>query len=827
MGNIMMWYSCFDNRRVWAATHLQLLVLTACIVVSCWESAMALNVFTRNYNNRRTGANLSETILNTSNVNSSQFGKLFQLQVDDEVYAGLLYATELPIGNSIHNVLYVATVNNTVYAFDADAAAAPLWQRNFNGTGRPTRRDEVGQRCGSYRDFSGNIGIVGTPVIDGATKTMYFVTRTVEGSTTLQRLRAIDIKTGADRLSPVLIEAPAFSAVLNNQRPALALANNTVYIGWSSFCDTGSYHGFLMAYDAATLQQVGVFNTTPNGVHSGIWMSGAAPAIDSDGNLYITTGNGDWNGTSNFGQSLLKLAPRTLNRLDWFTPSNWGSMNCCDLDLGSAGPIFVPGTKLLAFGGKEGGKGYLINSANLGQLVNGNPQIPQVFQAVDTTIVADESHHLHNSMVAWNSSQGVNLYVWGENDFLRLFRFNAAQREFGEPALAEGPILPPAGMPGGLMAISANGSQEGSGILWATVPREGNANEAVVPGVLYAFNAQNTADTLPLLWSSDAPGDDTYNFSKGAPPLVANGQVYVASLSKIVSVYGLRTTPPPTQNLALHKPATGSTPCSAQAVPAQAFNGSYFGGNADKWCSSAATKFLQVDLGSNHTVNQFVVEHAGAGGQSDDFNTRAFNIKVSMDGTNFTPVVSVTDNIQGITTHNIAPITARFVRLIVTTPTQTADTTARIYEFQVFGPAGSGSITAETEALAVAATSGDHHRVSLNTAYSGGQGTVLEADAVGDFVTHTVNVPEARTYNLRVRIRRANNRGVWQLSRHGVNVGPPVDGFATTSTFSEVDLGNVTFATAGNKAFKFTITGKNASSTGFSMALDYIRFIPR
>ena len=202
--------------------------------------SQAINVSTRNYNNQRTGANLSETVLNTSNVNSSQFGKLFQTQVDDQVYAGLLYSAGLSIGGATRNVLYVATVNNTVYAFDADTAGPPLWQRNFNGTGRPTRNTEVGSACGTYRDFSGNIGIVGTPVIDESTDIMYFVTRTVEGSSTVQRLRAIDTRTGGDRISPVVISATSFSPSLNNQRPGLALANNTVYIGWSSFCDTGA-----------------------------------------------------------------------------------------------------------------------------------------------------------------------------------------------------------------------------------------------------------------------------------------------------------------------------------------------------------------------------------------------------------------------------------------------------------------------------------------------------------------------------------------------------------------------------------------------------------
>ena len=197
----MKWMSCVSGRRLWPATLLTFFAFASVIVA---ES----QVLTRNYNNQRTGANLSETILTTSNVNTNTFGKVFQISVDDQVYAGMLYVPGLTIAGGTHNVVYVATVNNTVYAFDADTGGASLWQRNFNGTGRPTTRAEVGQACGTYNDFSGNIGIIGTPVIDGSSNTIFFVTRTVEGSATVQRLRALDIATGNDRAnSPQVIQA--------------------------------------------------------------------------------------------------------------------------------------------------------------------------------------------------------------------------------------------------------------------------------------------------------------------------------------------------------------------------------------------------------------------------------------------------------------------------------------------------------------------------------------------------------------------------------------------------------------------------------------------
>jgi hypothetical protein len=802
------------------------LALSPLTVVRSQEpEALALgpvNVLTRNYNNQRTGANLLETTLSTSNVNSGQFRKVFQVQVDDQVYAGILYASGVVIGGVTRNVFFVATVNNTVYAFNADAFGPPLWQRNYNGTGRPTRSTDVGSACGTYRDFSGNIGIVSTPVIDGGTLAMYFVTRTIDSDgVTRHRLRNIDITTGNDRSPGSVVVAPAgFSATLNNQRPALTLSQGVVYLGWSSFCDTGGYKGIFAGFNASTLAQTGVFNVEPSGTRGGIWMAGAAAAIDGNGSLLLSTGNGDWNGTSNFGESVLKLSPSNLTRQSFFTPSNWSSLNSADLDLGSAGLVLLPGTNFAVTGGKGGGTGYLLNTTNLGGLGGQT----QSWQAVDPSVRPSATHHIHNSMVAWASPQGLNVYVWGENDFLRAYRFNNGTQRIDTPAFATGSVLPPVGMPGGMMTLSADGSRTATGLLWATTPRAGDANQAVVPGVLNAFDAED----LSLQWSSGTnPGDDTYNFSKGSPPVVANGKVFVASFSNVVSVYGLSQTMS-AQNLALNKPATGTTVCNIDEGPAKAFNGSYSGGNFDKWCSNATgTKVLTVDLGTNANISQIVLEHAGAGGESFDLNTRAYNVQVSTDNVNFSQVASMSANIQSITTHNISAV-GRWVRLNVTTPTQTTNNVARIYEMQVYGSAGgAATITYETESLVVAATSGDVHRVALDAGYSGGQGTILEGNAVNDFVSYTVNVPQARTYDIRVRIKRLGNRGIWQFSSNGVNHGPTVDGFSTTASFPEIDLGNLSFATSGNKTFRFLVTGRNASSTNFWIALDYIRLIPQ
>jgi FKBP-type peptidyl-prolyl cis-trans isomerase/outer membrane protein assembly factor BamB len=652
-----------------------------------------VQVLTRAYDNQRTGTNLSEKTLKPSNVSSRHFGKLFMLPVDDQIYAGLLYAGRVRIAGRRHNVLYVATVNNSVYAFDADRFGAPLWYRNFNGHGRPTRNTEVGQACKEgYKDFIGNIGIVGTPVI-GPDRTMYFVTRTVEGAGTVQRLHAIDITTGADRPhSPHIIEAMVpgigdgasnsmvpFNPETENQRPALSLANGTLYVGWASFCDTRPYHGWMISYDASTLALTGVFNASPDGNMAGIWMSGAGPAFDQAGNIYFATGNGTFDGAHEFGESLVKAEAKSLRTLDFFTPSNFNTLNDFDLDFGTQGPTILPGSHFLVIGGKEG-KLYLLDTEHLGGQSPGDIQISQVVQAVDATIRPILSHHMHNAMPSWKSPQGLNVYVWGENDFLRIFRFDPVAQKFAVPATATGSILAPSGMPGGMMTVSANGSRSGTGILWATLPRVGDANQMTVPGVLYAFNAEN----LSLLWSSNRPGDDPLNFAKGSPPIVANGKVYVASISNFVSVYGLKKHAPKSQNLALHARADGSASCDPTQTPDKAFNGSTESGPDDKWCSSAVNPFLQVDLGRNLSIGRFVVEHAGSGGDDFNLNTRDFDIQVSVDGVNFTTVTSVTGNIQSITTHDIPPIVSRYVRLNVLTPAKSAAASANVFELQVF-----------------------------------------------------------------------------------------------------------------------------------------------
>jgi hypothetical protein len=325
-----------------------------------------VSVLTQHNDLNRTGWNNQETILTVKNVNQQQFGRVFSRNVDDQIWGQPLIVSSLPIGGGIHNLVFVTTVNNSVYAFDADSVnqEAPYWQVNTTAPGlRPVLFSDMTGACGGYyNNFLGHIGIVGTPVIDTAAKTIFFVARSVANSGTsgfVQYLHALDIRTGAEKPnSPVLITAQAagngdassngivsFDPQHGNQRPGLLLLNGTVYIGYSSHCDWDPYHGWLLAYDETTLLQKALFISTPNGTEGGIWMSGMAPAADETGNIYLAVGNGTADGLVNdpnpvnTGSSVIKLTPTgsQLQISSYFTPTNYDYLNQNDLDMGRPG----------------------------------------------------------------------------------------------------------------------------------------------------------------------------------------------------------------------------------------------------------------------------------------------------------------------------------------------------------------------------------------------------------------------------------------------------------------------------------------------------------
>ncbi|MFC5723955.1 hypothetical protein ACFP1Z_27695 [Streptomyces gamaensis] len=511
-------------------------------------------VTTQHNDNRRTGANLQEHLLTPDSVGPGSFGKLFSRAVDGEIYAQPLVvpAVDVP-GAGTRDVVYVATMHNSVYAFDADdpRAAAPLWHTSL-GPSVPLPDDGIGPP--GYADIAVEIGIVSTPVIDPARRVLYAVAFTKDADGYHHTLHALDLGTGAHRLAaPVRIAADApgtgdsssggrvtFVSQRHNQRPALTLANGRVYLAFASYGDRRPYHGWVLAHDAATLAPAGAYVTTPNTRRGGIWQAGQGLAVDDSGFLYLMTGNGGFAADgSELGDSIVKLTPG-LAVADWFSPYNNALLDSLDADLGSAGPLLLPGTALLLGGGKEG-KFYLLRTDGMGHFHAGSDsQIPQSFYVVTPD---GNSHHIHGGPAYWERSDGPWAYIWPENAFLRAYRFDG-QRFDPRPVSTSTTTDPTGvpggspGMPGGMLSLSAHGDDPATGLLWASHPYRADANLAVVEGVLRCYRA---ADLTTELWNSktNAARDDVGMFAKFVPPTVTGGKVYLATFSGELQVYGL------------------------------------------------------------------------------------------------------------------------------------------------------------------------------------------------------------------------------------------------------------------------------------------------
>ena len=512
----------------------------------------SVSVLTQHNSNDRTGWNAHETALTTSNVKGQQFGKLFTLSVDDQVYAQPLVVGHVAIGGGAHNVVYVATVNNSVYAFDADDGT-PYWQKSYTASGmRPPRRTDMTGACGGqYQDFSGNIGIVGTPVIDSLNGTMYFVTRSTSGSAYVQHLHAVSIVDGSERAgSPRQITASiagggdgsvngtiTFDAQRQNQRQGLTLLGGNVYVSFSSHCDWGPYHGWILGYDATTLQQRIVYNATPEGDAGGMWESGMGLAGDASGNLYAVTGNGavgvagDPASLTNRGESALKLTPSgsTLQVASFFTPHDYELLNQYDLDYGGMGSFLIPGTNLFLTGAKNGSL-YLLDRDAMGGWSASADLVKQV-------VALGGNANLHCQPAYYGGSTKAFVYVWSENDPLRAIPFDRGTGMLSPSGQVVSPAHGPTGQSGAILSVSSDGDKDGTAILWASYASSGDAEHTVSPGVLRAFDAN---DVTKELWSSDASAarDGVGYYAKFAAPTVVNGHVYLATFSNQVAVYG-------------------------------------------------------------------------------------------------------------------------------------------------------------------------------------------------------------------------------------------------------------------------------------------------
>jgi len=507
-----------------------------------------VSVTTQHNDNSRAGSNNSETELTTTNVNTNTFGLLFTLDVDDQTYSQPLVVSDVSIDSGVHNVVYFATVNNSIYAYDGDNGTL-YWNKNYTLSGMrpPNAKDikDVGGLCNAnYMDFSGNMGIVGTPVIDNATKIIYFVARSSDGTSNHQFLHAVNITNGMDVKTPVEIKATyagtgdgsvngiiTFDPLKQNQRASLVLSNGIVYISWSSHCDWGPYHGWVMGYNASTLQQQIVYNDTPNGADGGIWGSGQGLAADDAGNIYISVGNGTVNHGTNgkdYGESAVKLTPsgNTLTVASYFTPYNYVTLNNNDADFGSIGSLLIPHSNYYLTGDKNGSL-YLLNKDNMGGM---NTTSNVVNQELNLKTAGSEEHC---QLAYFNNGTSEHIYIWAENDKLRSYPY--ASGKMGTPVLSS--VAGPTGSSGAVLSVSSNAGA--NGVLWASFAFTGDAEHYVSPGILRAFDAN---DVTRELWNSNMnAGDNVGKYAKFSSPTIANGHVYLGTFSKSVQIYGLKT----------------------------------------------------------------------------------------------------------------------------------------------------------------------------------------------------------------------------------------------------------------------------------------------
>ena len=503
-----------------------------------------VDVLTANYNDNRTSANLEECALSPDTVSPDTFGKLAILPVVGQIYAQPLVVTGRDVaGCGTCDVVYVATMENNVYAFNATTLdPTPLWQVN------------LGPSVPSYvvrlREIDPSIGILSTPAISLSRGAIYILSETFRGGQPVFRLHALDLATGREILNgpgdvAVSVAGSGDGSVNGKvtldpkfqlQRPGLLTANGRVYVAFGSIFDRNPYHGWVLTYDMNDVrQQLNVFISTPDGAQGGIWQSGRGLVADSSGNLYVGIGNGDYDGMRNFGESFLRMSP-DLQVVDWFTPGDWQELSDSDFDTASLGPILIPSLDLI-FGGDKNNNGYLIDRWNMGRLGLSGASVPQIFQPIDWG-------GLFNAAV-WDRSDGPLVYFVDEGTATRGWRIGPENKRFDAAPFSTTNVTSDYPFQG--IAISALGDT--NGILWIAA---GDHDLEEVPGTVLAFDAR---DLTRLLWTSEMnPDRDRMGgFAKFATPTIANGLVFVPTFSGQLAVYGLLSTGTPGQSRSIKR----------------------------------------------------------------------------------------------------------------------------------------------------------------------------------------------------------------------------------------------------------------------------------
>jgi outer membrane protein assembly factor BamB len=505
-------------------------------------SLTRIDVLTQHNDISRSGQDLSESVLTTSNVSSSTFGKLFTIPVQGLIFAQPLIVSHYEIAHATHDVLIVATAHNMVYAFDANNGTT-LWSTSLG----PSVSSATARGGFPLTNIQIEVGIISTPVID-RTANLVYVTDTTDVMGVRQNwLHALDLGTGQDAQgSPIAMTAttPGKSGTMVTldpaqqlQRPALLLFNGVVYVAFGSYGDAEPYHGWVVGYQyspgSKNFTQTGVFNTSSDGAGAAIWQSGQG--LLSDGtSIYAVTANGTSNvqsGGLSYGEAFLKLSS-SLKVKDWFIPTNYAELTEDDIDLGAGGPTLLPGTTppVMVGGGKEGIL-YVVDTSDMGHLAASGPD--KVLQEIHAT------NAIYGAPVVWTGGGGVRFYLWGAGDVLKEFLVTNGKIATPPAVTAPSSTATITAVPGnnttGSLSVSSNGNKPGTGIIWASIPLK-DSGTSIAPGMLLAFDAL----TLHELWDSlqVSSRDDYGNYAKFVPPTVANGKVYMATSSEEVFVYG-------------------------------------------------------------------------------------------------------------------------------------------------------------------------------------------------------------------------------------------------------------------------------------------------
>jgi hypothetical protein len=520
----------------------QLGFFSGVLALAFGASGATAQVTTSQYDNLRSGATLKEKTLTPQNVNAQQFGKLGAFRVDGAVYAQPLFlpAVEIP-GKGKHDVLFVATEHDSVYAFDAYRPNdPPLWQASLlDKKGGEEAVPASDTQCPFIQP---EVGVTSTPVIDFSTGTLYVLARMMNGhffseNQYFQRLHALAITTGAEKFGgPVQISASVrgkgngskngevrFDALRENPRAALLLVNGTVYLSWGSSCDVDPYHGWVMAYDAQTLAQKAVLNVTPDGSEGGIWGSDTGLGADANGNVYVATGNGTFDAASggrDYGDSLLKLGldNSSLAVRDYFTPFNQAQLNDADADLGSSGPTLLPDQpgahRHLVLQPGKGSMIYVIDRDQMGQFhAEGDAVVQRIHMAGSGM----------GAMAYWNG----HVYFACSGDSLRDYAVANGQLKLSSSSSIR------FADPGATPSVSADGNK--NAIVWAIATKSWNGPGQ--PAVLYALDANNLSE--PIYTSEqNSKRDHAAMAARFVIPLVVSGHVYFGAKDE-VEVYGL------------------------------------------------------------------------------------------------------------------------------------------------------------------------------------------------------------------------------------------------------------------------------------------------